>query len=836
MPSSNDSTNPNSPFGVEYGYPQGTRITDPAVVASLQTGNPLPNPLGSSKASLFSASSLPRMQPTKAHQKADDVISAMASDDTALITARHMANPEVSERYFHQKNDADLKALDTAYKAHNDPQRALDKTFSRQKLGNAPTVSSMEKARDEIHNARVVQTSNIFKQSNSILAEAGVDRVETTTLNKNQHMAGRIIAGQVERNVSQPMPFKDAYNLANRHLGDEGKESINMVGNQRLDAYSDLEKSAFKKATKDVTGGEPKVEQSFADLTTVVKELSNALKELKKSASPQKTQESKAGLIQQRHDLAMERQTKRGDLTEARDMFLEGNKEALLNKKHQQNLERQDMGASQKLGAMKEQHKFNLELEEVRQENREKLEERREKFREEQKGKKAGFFKNMFLGAMHRGDVTSKANLTGRGLRRGFTGAMGIAGAGSIEASLGAFAPLGIPIGQLASAPMGMLKGIAGKASQVELLSVQAEILRTGTLVNGPMIGTKGAMSNTVSEIFALSSELGISPSQSASMLKDVGFADPSTDLSVGAIGDLTAQGFNPAQVAQIGGQLGMLNAGLGSKDVLGLMRASGMRGSQAMDFTSRISDFTRGRRVAGLGLEKNFLGKTAGRVQSMGVGAEAGLATLGKVQGTVLQAGQGLTSMFGGMTDIAIQASAFEQAGGDLFKAQGIAEKISGSPKRLMSTLRSQGMSEGQINLALAGKKFTTGQVEQIRRASGGTGELDTRTVGLAGDTPRLAVSQSLAKRAQADVKQMYSTANDGESFIEKLDAMLKADTKYQKEVLDNMVSSAQIKSLGDKVTTLTTTVQTSTGTVLTALDNGLNAVNGLLTYLRGF
>ena len=45
MPSSNDSTNPNSPFGVEYGYPQGTRITDPAVVASLQTGNPLPNPL-----------------------------------------------------------------------------------------------------------------------------------------------------------------------------------------------------------------------------------------------------------------------------------------------------------------------------------------------------------------------------------------------------------------------------------------------------------------------------------------------------------------------------------------------------------------------------------------------------------------------------------------------------------------------------------------------------------------------------------------------------------------------------------------------------------------------
>lgn len=608
-----------------------------------------------------------------------------------------------------------------------------------------------------------------------------------------------------------------------------------MVGNQRLDAYSDLEKSAFKSATKDVTGGEPKVEQSFADLTTVVKELSNALKELKKSASPQKTQESKAGLIQQRHDLAMQKQAARGDFTEARDMFLQGNKEALLDKKHQQTLERQSMGASQKRDAMKEQHGFNIELEEVRQENREKLEERREKFREEQKGKKAGFRKEMFLGAMHRGNVTSGGNLLGRGARRGFTGAMGIAGAGSIEASLGAFAPLGIPVGQLASAPMGMLKGIAGKASQVELLSVQAELLRTGELVNGPMIGAKGAMSNTVSEIFALSSDLGISPSQSASMLKDVGFADPSVGLSVGTITELTATGFNPVQVAQIGGQLGMLNAGLGSKDVLGLMRASKMRGSQAMDFTSRISDFTRGRRVAGLGLEKNFLGKTAGRVQSMGVGAEAGLATLGKVQGTVLQAGQGLTSMFGGMTDIAIQAAAFEQAGGDLFKAQGIAEKMSGSPKRLMDALRSQGMSEGQISLALAGKGFTTGQVGQIRQARGGEGDLDTQDVRRAGDSPRLAVSQKLAKRAQADVKQMYSTANDGESFIDKLDAMLKADTKYQKEVLDNMVSSAQIKSLGDKITGLTTVVQTSTGTVLTTLDQGLSAVQNLINFLSG-
>lgn len=823
MPSSNDSTNPNSPFGVQYGYPQGTRITDSSKVAEiLQSDVGMPPSraqlFSSSRASQFSAIGLPRVYPTQRQMDSENPIGAMAQDPTNVSTARHMANPQIANRYFEQRVNQDTKKLETAYRAFGDPQEAFSK------IGYEGSVSSMEEARAQIKGQHEEETRGLHNLALRVVEEAGVQPHQTRELTKAQHMAGRIIAGQVERNVTQPMTFQQAHTLASEKLGVEAGQTISAIGGKRLDDYSETEKSAFRSATREVKGGEPKVEQSFSDLTTVVKELSNALKDLTKSAKPQ--EESKSDLIQKRHDLAMEQQANRQQFTTQRDERTASERDLA----HERSTSRQERGGEIRQGHIQLQHQLAMEKQKDAQEHQISMQERREQHSEKMAGgKRKGGLAEFGLGIMHRGDVLRPANFAGRKLARGsFDTLMGMAGASSLEQSIGSFSPLGLPIGQLATMPMNMLNRIGTKGAEFELTSLQAEMLREGKLKTGRMVAQNLTASNTVSQIFELSHQLGISPSQSATMLRDVGVADPSTSLGVQDITQLAIRGFNPAQVAQLGGQLGMLNAGLGSQDVMGLLNKSGMRGNQAIDFASRIADFTRGRRVAGLGLEKNFLGKTANRIEKMGVGVEAGLATLSKVQGTVLQAGQGLTSMFGGMADLAIQASAFEQAGGDLFKAQGIAEEISGSPERLMGALRSQGMSERQIDLTLAGRGFTTREIQQIRKAKGGKGELTTKMQAEIGG--RLDVSRKFAERAREDVAQLYTGSSYGEPLIEKLEVMLRADATYQRKVLSNMLKKEDIKTITDSVATLTVGVQSGANVIVGMLSEAMRKIEEFL------
>ena len=492
-------------------------------------------------------------------------------------------------------------------------------------------------------------------------------------------------------------------------------------------------------------------------------------------------------------------------------MFKAGASQESVQQRHDLSMIRQDRRQSTSAliqdHAIQKRHENNVELAGIKHQQRMELEDRRESFKREMAGDRPT--KNQFLlGMMHRGDVLDKKNLMGRATRRfaqgGFNMLMGVAGGSSISQSLGAINPFGVPIGALTAQPFSMLSDVASKASEIELVSMQAEFLNTGAIRQGAMIkGSSGGY--TVDTIFALSTQLGISPAQSASMLKNVGLADPSNNFSVSDLTGLVAQGFSPEAISQIGGQLSMLNTGLGSKDVVGLLNRSGQRGALGMNFAQRIADFTRSRKIAGLRTPKNFLGATAGRIDRMGVGVEEGINTLSRMQGMVVQAGQGLTQMFGGMADLAIQSYAFEKAGGDLFKAQAETETISGSPEMMQQVLQSRGMSRQQARLAIAGKGFTTSQVLQLERATGGDKELDTN-VDKIDTSGALAVSRKLAKKQQEDIKMTYSMANDGESMIDKLDAMLKADTKYQQSVLKKMVTSDQISAIGDAVTGLTT------------------------------
>ena len=458
MASSNDSTNPNSPFGVQYGYPQGTRITDSSKVTEiLQSNVGMPASgaqlFSSSRASQFSAIGLPRVYPTQGQMKSDDTIGAMAQDPTSISTARHMANPQVANRYFEQRVNQDTKALETAYRAFSDPQQAFSK------IGYEGSVSSMAEARKAINEYHTEQTDTLHNIAQSVVRRAGVQPHQTGELTKAQHMAGRIIAGQVERNVTQPMSFQQAHTLASEKLGGEAGQKISTIGGKRLDDYSDTEKSAFRSATKQVKGGEPKVEQSFNDLTTVVKELSVALKELTKSAKPQ---ESKGELIQQRHDLAMERQLQKQGVTEARDVFRAGVSKDQIQQRHD-------------LSMIQTQKKHDLAMERQLQ--------AQEFRRQTAGGVPKSALQEFKLGVMHRGDVLRPANMVGRKVGRGsFDTVMNVAGGSNLIDSMSAFAPFGVPLGKLASLPLSMLKDVSSKAGQLELLSVQAEMLRTGTL------------------------------------------------------------------------------------------------------------------------------------------------------------------------------------------------------------------------------------------------------------------------------------------------------------------------------------------------------------------
>tara|TARA_Y100000592_G_scaffold38382_2_gene60737 strand:- start:8552 stop:11026 length:2475 start_codon:yes stop_codon:yes gene_type:complete len=810
-------TNPNSPFGVAQGYPAGTRITDKQQQAQI-----LQDQAGFS-ATLARASTSGPFDPTRTLRPIPLDFSAVGPEHYQSIGL--MQHGSVAQEFFERRNNQDLRKLEQAYQQHSDPARALADVFESR--GYAPPMSTpttMAGARQEVSRQAEAYTGDQFARAQSHAEQLGFGSVADLPdeATKGELFAGKLIAGQVKRNVSKPMAFSEALGIAQQQLGSEAGHTVPIIQGQRLEPESESEKKAFSRANKQVKGGEPQVQQSFSDLTTVVKELSNALKDLTKSAKPQ---ESKGDLIQKRHDLAMEQQRDRQQFTTARDEYTAGQKETA----HERSIMRQERGGMIRQGHIQLQHELAMEKQKDAQEHQIKIEERREQHREKMAGgRRKGGLTEFALGAMHRGDVLRLANFSGRMARRAIGGAfnmaMGVAGGSSIAQSIGSINPFGVPVGALTALPMQMLRNIAGQGAEMELTALQAQFLNTGQMRQQGRLMESGY---TVDTIMGLSTELGISPSQSASLLKDVGVADPNNSFSISDLSSLAVRGINPSQVAQIGGQLGMLNAGLGSRDVIGLMNKSGMRGNQAMDFASRIADFTRGRRVAGLGIGGNFLRDTASRVQSMGVGVEAGLATLGKVQGTALQAGQGLTSMFGGMVDLAIQASAFEQAGGDLFKAVGISERISGSPRELLTTLEGQGMSDELINIALTGKQFTTGQVRQIRqiRKARGGGEFDT-------DIPEtitensLVVSRRLAQRQQADIKQLYSTTGkDGESMITKLDAMLTADTKYQEAVLKTMVKASQIENIGSAVTDLTTVV---------AKTNVL--ISGMADFLRDF
>lgn len=361
----------------------------------------------------------------------------------------------------------------------------------------------------------------------------------------------------------------------------------------------------------------------------------------------------------------------------------------------------------------------------------------------------------------------------------------------------------GIPIiGGMLAGSFSKLEEMGMKGASFELPALQAGMTR------GQGQGTGYATNNaSYASIKSLSSLLGISPSASASMLRDVGVGTQG-ELSITDIAGLTVRGFDASSVSALGGQL--RSAGVGGAgtvlQTMGIARAQGLSNAGVMSFAQATAGFATGRRMAGLDITDASM--TARRARSMILPSEdrpsleANLATLGRFQSVGVSASKGLSGFMAGMSEQMLQAYAFERAGGDIFKATAMLEDMSADPVAMREAMKAQGASDEQIDTALlATGQLTTTDIRRGRKAIRGE-EVGRMRTGIASTTASLASSRAVAEKGQRDLEQLYGTeGGQGESVVSRFNTLLKAQTRYQSEVLKKMPTSAQINKIADKL-----------------------------------
>lgn len=370
------------------------------------------------------------------------------------------------------------------------------------------------------------------------------------------------------------------------------------------------------------------------------------------------------------------------------------------------------------------------------------------------------------------------------------------AGATSINQSL-----QGLPLGGLIAGSLGKLEELGMKGAGFELSALQAGATR------GQGVGTGYATANSsYVSIKALSSSLGVSPSAAASMLRDVGVGTQG-ELTVDDITGLTVRGFDAAAVSSLGSQ--MTASGVGNAttalQIMGVARAQGLSNTGVMSFTQAVTGFATGRRS--MGLDMTDASSLSRRARSMILpdetrpSLESNLATLGRFQSVGVNASKGLSGFTAGMTDMMLQAYAFEKAGGDVFKATALLEKISDDPVEMRKAMQSQGASDEQVDVALLGTgQLTTTDIRRGQRA--GLGERAGRMRTSVSTGRALAASKAVAEKGQRDLEQLYGASDEGgESVVSRFNTLLKAQTRYQAQVLKKMPTSGQINKIVDKL-----------------------------------
>lgn len=360
----------------------------------------------------------------------------------------------------------------------------------------------------------------------------------------------------------------------------------------------------------------------------------------------------------------------------------------------------------------------------------------------------------------------------------------------------------GLPMGGMIAGSLTKLEELGMKGAEFELAALQSGMTR------GQGQGGGYATSNaSYASIKTLSTTLGISPSAAASMLRDVGSGSQG-QLSVTDIAGLTVRGFDAAGVSALGGQLQAAGVG-GAGTVLqtmGIARARGLSNAGVMSFAQATAGFATGRRMAGLDITDASL--TARRARSMilpdeeNPSLEANIATLGRFQAVGVSASKGLSGFVAGMSEQMLQAYAFEKAGGDIFKATAMLEDMSADPVAMREAMRAQGASDEQVDLALLGTgQLTTTDIRRGREGRRGA-EAGRMATGVASTSKSLAASRAVAQKGQRDLEQLYGTeGGGGESVVSRFNTLLKAQTRYQAQVLKKMPTSAQIDKIVDKL-----------------------------------
>lgn len=359
----------------------------------------------------------------------------------------------------------------------------------------------------------------------------------------------------------------------------------------------------------------------------------------------------------------------------------------------------------------------------------------------------------------------------------------------------------GLPLGGLIAGSLGKLEELGMKGAQFELTALQAGMTRGLGQGKGYATGNKSYKS-----IKQLSNALGISPSASASMLKDIGMGTQG-ELSVNDIAGLVIQGFDPSSISSMGGRLQALGIG-GAGTVLQTMniaKETGLSNSGVTSFAQASVGFATGRRMQGL--QVTDTSNVARRARSMMQGEqapslEANIATLGRFQSIGVNASKGLSGFTSGMTQQMLQAYAFEQAGGDVFKATALLENMSADPLEMRKAMQAQGASEEQIDLALLGTgQLTTTDIRRGKRAELGA-EAERMSTKVEKTGASLIASRAVAQKGQRDLEQLYSSGGTGESVVSRFNTLMREQTKYQASVLKKMPTSAQITKIVEKLT----------------------------------
>lgn len=363
----------------------------------------------------------------------------------------------------------------------------------------------------------------------------------------------------------------------------------------------------------------------------------------------------------------------------------------------------------------------------------------------------------------------------------------------------------GLPMGGMIAGSLGKLEEMGMRGAQFELAALQAGVTR------GLGQGTGYATANSsYQSISSLSSALGIPPSAAANILRDVG-SGTRGELSVADIAGLTVQGFDPSTVSALGGQL--QTAGVGGAgtvlQMMGVARRQGLANAGVMSFAQAAAGFATGRRMMGLDITDASM--TARRARSMILrdedrpSLEANLATLGRFQSVGVSASKGLSGFMSGMSEQMLQAYAFEQAGGDIFKATALLEDMSADPVKMREAMRAQGASDEQIDLALlATGQLTTTDIRRGRQAVRGE-EAPRMSTRIASTERSLAASRAVAEKGQRDLEQLYGAeGGQGESVVSRFNTLLQEQSKYQTQVLKKMPTSKQITAIVDKLIVL--------------------------------